>query len=542
MINYQAMTKTKYLLLFSILLTLVFVSCAKRGAPEGGPEDFTPPKYVRASPENFTTNFDAKEIRIYFDEYIKLTDAQRQVIISPPMDPKPEITPMGTASKSIRIRINDTLQPNTTYAINFGRSIQDNNAGNPLSFFQYIFSTGSYIDSLSVSGSIKDAYLKETPPFISVMLYEVDSTYSDSTVYKDSPRYITNTLDSLTTFELNYLKEGTYQLLALNDLNNNYRFDPAKEKIAFLSEPISIPTDSVFELNLFREISEFTLTRPKQVAGQHIIFGFTGIAEPDSLDISMYPAPENLEHRIVLDREKDTLHYWYKPQLERDSLQFIATGPGYRDSLLTRRTDMERDSLTITFEPSGTLSFNQSVNILPSVPLDSVSESLISLVDQDTLAVPFSMEYDEFRNRVELSFEKKESQKYNFQALPGAFTDFFGMVNDTIRSQFRTMAISDYGNVIVNLQNVREFPIIVQLTNEGGEMQAEQTSTSGTTFNFNLLKPGTYFIRIIYDTNANGKWDTGSFLGRLQPEEIIYFPDPLDVRPNWDVTQTVNLP
>ena len=535
------MNKPRFLLLFSILLTLVFTACAKRGTPDGGPEDFTPPQYVRASPENFTTNFDAEEIEIHFNEFIQLNEAQRQIIVSPPMDPKPIITPLGTASRSIKIQILDTLQPNTTYAINFGRSIQDNNAGNPLSFFQYIFSTGSYIDSLSVSGNIKDAYLKETPQFISVMLYEVDSTYNDSTVYKESPRYITNTLDSLTTFELNYLKEGTYQMVALNDLNSNNRFDPEKEKIAFLKDPITIPTDSVYDLSLFQEVLEFSVNRPKQVAGQHVIFGFTGVVKPDSLDIRMYPAVEELDHRITLDREKDTLHYWYKPQLERDSLQFVVETPAFRDSLLTRRTEMPLDSLTITFDPSGTLNLNQSVNILPSIPLDSINETYISLMDQDTLAVPFSLEYDEFRNSILLEFEKKESQRYNFQALPGAFTGFFGSVNDTITAQFRTQALSDYGNVVVNLQNVKQYPIIVQLTDEGGKMLAEQTSTSGTSFSFNLLEPGPYFVRVIYDANENGKWDTGSYLGKTQPEEIVYFPDQLDVRANWDVTQPIDL-
>ena len=269
------MKKTPHFLL-TLLLIVVFQSCAKRGTPDGGPEDFIPPVYVRATPENFTTNFDAEEIRIYFDEYIKLNEAQRQIIVSPPMDPKPEITPLGSASRSIRIKITDTLQENTTYTINFGQSIVDNNAGNPLPFFQYIFSTGSYIDSLSVAGHISDAYFKDAPPFVSVMLYEVDSTYNDSTIFLQQPRYITNTLDSLTTFNLDYLKEGTYQLVALNDLNNNYRFDPGRENIAFLDQSITIPTDSVYDLKLFREIPQFGIARPKQEAGQHIIFGYTG--------------------------------------------------------------------------------------------------------------------------------------------------------------------------------------------------------------------------------------------------------------------------
>ena len=534
------MKKTPHFLL-TLLLIVVFQSCAKRGTPDGGPEDFIPPVYVRATPENFTTNFDAEEIRIYFDEYIKLNEAQRQIIVSPPMDPKPEITPLGSASRSIRIKITDTLQENTTYTINFGQSIVDNNAGNPLPFFQYIFSTGSYIDSLSVAGHISDAYFKDAPPFVSVMLYEVDSTYNDSTIFLQQPRYITNTLDSLTTFNLDYLKEGTYQLVALNDLNNNYRFDPGRENIAFLDQSITIPTDSVYDLKLFREIPQFGIARPKQVAGQHIIFGYTGIIEPDSLQINMYPAPADLEHRITQDIETDTLHYWYKPALERDSLNFIVEAPNYRDSLLTRISEMERDSLQIRIEPSGTVNFEQQVSIIPTTPLTQTHDSLVSLVDQDTLAIPFTFEYDEFRNVVLLDFERKENQRYNLMALPGAFVDFFGDTNDTIRSNFRTQTFADYGNVVINLQNVKEFPIIVQLTNAEGEVMAEQFSDGETSFTFSLMKPATYFVRVIYDRNDNGEWDTGNYLQKLQPEEVYYFLEPLDVRANWDVTQMVDL-
>lgn len=535
------MKKTSFYFLFTLVLILAFQSCAKRGTPDGGPEDFAPPVYVRATPENFTTNFDAEEIRIYFDEYIKLNEAQRQIIISPPMDPKPVITPLGSASRSIKIEILDTLQENTTYTINFGQSIVDNNAGNPLPFFQYIFSTGSYIDSLSVAGVIADAYFKEAPPFVSVMLYEVDSTYSDSTIFLGQPRYITNTLDSLTTFNLEYLKEGTYELVAINDLNNNYRFDPDRENIAFLDQRITVPTDSVYELRLFREIPQFSVARPKQVAGQHIIFGYSGVVEPDSLQINLYPVPENFEHRITKDIKTDTLHYWYKPALQRDSLNFIVEAPNYRDSLLTRINEMPVDSLQIRIEPSGTVNFEEEIRIIPTVPLSQTTNSLITLVDQDTLPVPYSLNYDEFRNVVLLDFERKENQRYDFLALPGAFVDFFGDTNDTIRSNFRTQSIADYGNVVVNLQNVKEFPIIVQLTNEEGEVMAEQISDGETSFSFSLLKPATYFIRVVYDRNDNGEWDTGNYLQKLQPEEVYYYSEPLDVRANWDVTQMVDL-
>ena len=106
------------------------------------------------------------------------------------MKTMPEITPLGTASKEINIKIFDTLLPNTTYAFNFGESIVDNNEGNPYPFYKYVFSTGTYIDSLTVSGYVEDAFEKNTDEFISVMLYDVDSTFTDSIIYKEKPKYI----------------------------------------------------------------------------------------------------------------------------------------------------------------------------------------------------------------------------------------------------------------------------------------------------------------------------------------------------------------
>ena len=209
-------------LLSLVTIAITIASCANRGTPTGGEKDTDPPVIVRAVPENFSTNFKGNEIRIYFDEYVKIKDAQKQLIISPPMDTAPIITPMSTASKYITIKIEDTLIDNTTYAFNFGESIVDNNEENPYPYYRYVFSTGNTIDSLSVQGYVVDALQEQADPYVSVMLYEVDSTYKDSIVYKEKPRYITNTLDSLTTFSIENIKAGKYKLVALKDKNSNY--------------------------------------------------------------------------------------------------------------------------------------------------------------------------------------------------------------------------------------------------------------------------------------------------------------------------------
>lgn len=499
-----------------------------------------PPAYVRARPENFTTNFDANEIRIYFNEYIKLSDPQRQIIISPPMDPRPEITPLGTASKSIRIRINDTLEPRTTYTINFGRSITDNNEANPLSFFTYAFSTGPYIDSLSLRGSVKDAILRSPDPFISVMLYEVDSTYNDSVIYTRVPRYVTNTLDSATTFQLNNLKQGTYQLVAMRDVNNNYTFEPRTDKVAFSDEYITIPTDEEFDLTLFSEILEGKFERPQVKAQQHLIFGYTGLIKADSISITPLDVPADFQDRITKDAKTDTLHYWYKPFEQRDTLKFVAQTPGTRDTLIARLRKSKRDTLQFSIQPTSGLGFREDLKVIPTVPLEEINDSLITLMRSDTIPMPFTGLYDEWNNTYNISFEKSEKQTYRLTALPGAFIDFFGRQNDTLTSQVRTPALADRGNLIVNLTGVREFPVIVQVATEKGEVVTEKFSDGSNTITFNSLKPGNYLLRLIYDTNNNQVWDTGSFLTRKQPELVVYYPEPISVRANWDDTYQFN--
>jgi len=156
--------KNKVLCL-SLIVLLLTIGCAKRGTITGGAKDTIAPVLNTSFPKNFSTNFNGKEIKLVFDEYVKLKNANKQLIISPPMKNQPEILP-SNASKILTIKLKDTLIPNTTYSFNFGQSIQDNNEGNPLNQFKYVFSTGTYIDSLALTVKIKDALEKRKRPTI----------------------------------------------------------------------------------------------------------------------------------------------------------------------------------------------------------------------------------------------------------------------------------------------------------------------------------------------------------------------------------------
>ncbi|MBT8305325.1 MAG: Ig-like domain-containing protein, partial [Maribacter sp.] len=341
------MLKRFFAYLFLFLITTALLQCARRGRPTGGPKDITPPVLLKAEPENMTINFKETRIRLYFDELVKLEDVQEQLIVSPPLKYQPDITPQGGANKFIEIRIKDTLQENTTYTLNFGQSIVDNNEGNPNSFLTYVFSTGSYIDSLEVRGAIKDAFNQNADEFVSVMLYEIDSAYTDSTIFERPPNYITNTLDSAVIFRLSNLKEGKYAMFALKDASKNNIFDQNTDKIAFLEDTVSIPTDSTYLLNLFKEIPDYKISVPSLAASNKIIFGYFG----DGRDIeisNLSVIPDTVKTTITKERDKDTLNYWFTP-FEMDSLIFTIENKSLQviDTFTVKNRKVGADSLLL---------------------------------------------------------------------------------------------------------------------------------------------------------------------------------------------------
>lgn len=527
----------KSVLFFVLLATLA--NCANRGTPSGGEKDVEPPKITRSVPENYSTNFTGKEIKIYFNEYVKIKDIQKQLIISPPMDPEPDITPLGTASKYITIKIKDTLEPNTTYAFNFGQSIVDNNEGNPYPYYKYVFSTGSYIDSLSVKGTIVDAESNVTDKFVFVMLYEADSTYTDSIVYKKKPKYVTNTLDSITTFSIDNIKAGTYRLVALKDENKNYTYQQKTDKIGFYDKVITVPTDSLYTIKLFKEDLDFKAFKPKQVAGQKIAFGYEG--DYKTMKIKMLSAtPEGFESRITKDKKADSLYFWYKPKLALDSTFFVVKNKAVVDTLKHRFRDLEKDSLTIKSVQSGILNYGEDFQIEGSIPFTKMNEQNISILDKDSLNVPFKTELDSLTNRYTFKFDKKEDDTYKVQLLPEALTDFFGNVNDTLNFSLKTKSFSDLSDVRVTLVNAI-YPLITQLVDDKGVVKYEIAATKPQAFDFRHIIPGKYYLRAVFDTNGNQKWDSGNFLKQQQPERISYYPDMLDARTGWDLIQEFTL-
>ncbi|GAA4889133.1 Ig-like domain-containing protein [Flaviramulus aquimarinus] len=530
------MNKTLSNFILSAVIGLIFINCANRGTPDGGPKDVTPPSIIKSEPENYSTNFTGSEIKVYFDEYIKIRDIQKQLIISPPMKTQPDIKPLGGASKYITIKINDTLQPNTTYAFNFGNSITDNNESNPYPYYRYVLSTGDYIDSLSVNGNIVDALKKQPETFVNVALYEVDSTFTDSIIYKETPKYITNTLDSLTTFSIENLKAGTYMLMALKDGNGDNKFQQKTDQIAFYKSFIEVPTDSSYTLRLFSENLNFKATRPRLLSGEKIAFGYEGSYENMAIKM-LSEIPSEFEYRITKDSKTDSLNYWYKPRLEVDSLIFKVSKNDFEKDFTVRISEQKRDSILIETSPSGTIDYDETFNISSNTPLVRFDDSKISLMDKDSTVVDFTSSFDTITNTYALNFKKTEENKYNIQILPEAFVDFFDDTNDTLNYSINTRKASDFGYARFTLVNAK-YPLIVQLTDNKGEVKAEESISEEGFLDFLNLIPAIYSIRIIHDANGNKKYDTGNYLKKIQPEKVSHFQN-IEIRADWGIQETL---
>ena len=217
-------------------LTVAGSGCAQIGMPTGGPRDTIPPVLLKSVPPNHSLHFTGNRVTFTFDEYVHLQDVQKNLLVNP----VPKIIPNTSFKlKTVSIKIRDTLQPNTTYSFDFGDAIQDIDENNPYHHFTYVFSTGSYIDSLQLQGKVILAETGKPDSTLLVLLYK---NLSDSAVYKEKPKYIAS-LDSLGRYHFRYLAEGVYHLFALKDESGQKMYNNPSQIFAFADSAIHITKD-----------------------------------------------------------------------------------------------------------------------------------------------------------------------------------------------------------------------------------------------------------------------------------------------------------
>jgi len=524
------------LLLGGLLLTTV--QCAKRASPTGGPRDSLPPVLINASPKLNTVFFDKEEFNLTFDEYVTLKDISKQLIISPPLSSSQyKVYPVTGASKKVTLKLLDSLLDNTTYTFNFGESIIDFNESNPSSYLTYTLSTGATIDSLYIKGRVTDAFERETERYISLQLYPVDSIYKDSVIFTEKPLYVTSTLDT-TIFRFQNLRAGKYAIIALEDKAGNYFFDQNIDKIGFVDRLIELPQDSLLDFRLFQEKANFFWDKPYFINEHHIALAYYGEREDESYKM-VSQVPESFESLVTQNRETDTLDYWFRGA-ELDSLQFEFN---IKDSLQIKTVYFKNptpDSLVVDKNTSGSLRLLEKFELKTNLPITEVNSEQVKVTNIDTLPVPASLKIQENYDRITVDFEVIPNDRYEITLLPNALVDFWGNTNDTLVYRTSTKKIEDYGNIFLRVQHQSPHPYIIELLKGNEVFRRYDTPLEGGNYSFKLLDAAKYRVRLIEDANQNKKWDTGNYLEKIQPEQVIYYWKEIDVRANWDMNETFN--
>ncbi|MDM1522339.1 Ig-like domain-containing protein [Empedobacter sp. 225-1] len=534
---------TRFSLLMLTILTVI--SCARQGSPTGGPKDETPPVFLKAAPDTLATNVDVnlQEATINFDEYIILKEYSKNVVISPSFQIPPIVTPQALAKKNISIKFQEPLLPNTTYSFNFGDAVQDFNENNKLSNFQYVFSTGSFIDSLKVTGHVNSSYDFKLPEKILVGLYKVDSAYTDSVVLQKKPYYIARANDK-GAYQLNYLASGKYKLIAFEDKVENVMYDYGKERLAFHNEAIELNSNQAINLNLFNQKPAYRKPEASFKQEGLIVFKTTGATE----DVTITPVGKEFKSAYIEKFPKqDSINFWFNPKVDTISgrsakLKFNVQHKDQIDSIsaLYSKSNVER-KLEFKALNDQKLAPNKTFKIQANAPIKSLDLTKIH-VFKDTVSIPFNVSIDTINaQNLNFVFDKNLDEKFEVNIYPNALTDVLGEKNDTLAYPIKMGTRGDFGHLKLTLQNTPSKPFILQF------LKADQNFTvleeiynpaNKNYFEFNFIEPGEYLFRLLVDENTNGKWDTGDYLSGKQPEPIYLYPEPIKVRAMWEATET----
>lgn len=525
------MNAVKYLL---FIYVIIFTSCAQMAIPTGGEKDVQAPQVVndKTIPQNRSVNFTGKNILITFDEFVKLNNPKQQIIISPTPEKDPEYVLNG---KRLTIHFKEDLLPNKTYTINFGNAISDITENNVAENLQYVFSTGSFIDSMQIGGTVKNAFTKTPEKGIWVSLYK-----NENDILTKRPLYISKS-DKNGNFSIRNISAGEYYIYALKDDNNNYLYDRPGELIAFYNDFV-VAGETYLEMLLFKENNEKQFVKKTFFDyPDKITFIFNKPLEYNEPAIKIIdPSGYKVEMSFAAP-SRDSVFLWVDYKLMNDSAVFIINDRtnNFTDTIAINTAD-DRTGPDSIFKLSHNITpvfgLYDTIQLWYKHPFDTEFTKGIKLYED-------SVEIDRIIETIGLVGNKliilakfKERTKYRLTIARGALEDLNYMsVNDSLDISFTTQKEEHYGNLFLNFISDKEFPFFLQLKNEKGKVVRQLYPGNETKINFEKLPPGNYSISALIEKDKNGKWDTGNLQENLQPEKIYYYDKPITIRSNWDV-------
>ncbi|HAE32147.1 MAG TPA: hypothetical protein DCF89_13600 [Flavobacteriales bacterium] len=511
-------------------LIVLAVSCAQIAPLDGGAKDSYPPVVNQAKvfPPNFSTNFQANGISIEFDDYIKL-DQSITISINPGLNSEPKYRVKG---KRLFIELNNELEENTTYSINFGDAIQDITEGNVLKNFKYVFSTGTFIDSLEYRGTVYSANSGLPLEGALVGLY---SGLSEDQVVNSPPNYI-GISNGAGWFNIENIKDGTYHIIALTDENNNYQYDNHSEGIGFLDERIEInkpdSNASMVDLFAFYPTPEVLAVESKngfKNGAARITFN-----RPVEVDAFRFLEPDSVQMSIWNDR--------------RDTLFLMSTGKMKSIQLALKQNDGKIDTVRIPFskkQPKFKLSsipnqfdYREDLTLsFSNIVADFMSEDIDLIEDSTRLPIQIKIK-ERAPNQLNISCHLKPNTSYKLKLDSASIIDIAGRSIEETSTSFSTYKEDYFGYLSMNIITNSQSNLFLELLDEKGNSKRISDSFYGAeAISFDDLKPGKYLARLVFDNNYNNVWDTGNYQERIQPERVLQYGKVIEIRSNWNLNE-----
>ena len=515
--------------LLYIIIAVVLVSCAQVGTLSGGDKDITPPKLVKSTPKNGDTLFKETKIELTFNEYVELNNIAQQLIISPLVNPLPKAEIHG---KTVVLTFDTLLRENTTYSLYFGDAIRDFTEKNVWAENHFVFSTGNVLDSLQIKGLIKNSKTQAAEGSMVVMLYE---DLEDSAVSKKMPSYFAKTAKD-GSFKINNIKSAKYRIFALQDMNNNYKFDLPNEKIAYSPHPINIEKniDNIV-LSAFTEDNRKQSLRTKKYLHQNAYtFAFAQKTKNATIEV----LPKEALHHLNTFNKGDSVVVWMNKLKEDETIKIIAKDGQFIDTInfsSILSTQYKANLKTLSLQAKTNVFPQDTFKIVFNFPLKEVISSRIKII-QDSVVVPFSAQIKNGNLYLFPQGENNELLKIKIDS--GGVVDIYEKSNkDSIYSSFVLFDESKVGQLLLKVE-ITDFPgpFVMQLISSKGEIVKEENITkNSSTFNYKNLAADEYKIKLLIDENKNGVWDSGNYYLHTQPERIIFYENPLTVRANWEM-------
>ncbi len=522
--------------LIGTIMLILLGSCHNQIQLTGGPKDETPPVLdTTISTPNNQVRFEKQKITLYFDEFVSVKDPIKQILVTPPLIYTPQVNER-LERITFEFDEKEVLKENATYVINFGESIVDYNESNKLENFTMVFSTGDYIDSLSIRGNVIDSKTQESSSEYLVMLYE--SVY-DSIVYKEKPFYFART-DTEGQFEINNLRADTFKIFVLNDKNVNYTYDYGEE-IGFIDSLIYLTDSSSYDIALesFLEQSEARYLGYESILQGQLRLEFDQTPNIDSLSM----LSDNIDYIFTINSDK-YIDVWYSPA-NLTKMNMVYDNDTIKTRINLRALDQLEEDLTVSVnhpkDPVG-LHPNDQIVLELDYPIDSIASSLISLRDTATqYQLIFDVRpADEEPMQAVLQADYSMDQTLELVLLPGAIKDLWGQSHDTTKHNITIGNTDDFGAIELHFSELDSTIANYQISLLDSKENIIQSSSVyiDTTIVVTQLYPGSYTLEIIEDLDNNGQWSAGNYLDKVHSER--FFQVPLDeVKGNWTVEKEI---